>query len=102
MEATYMLCRNRVVDFDAWKLDFDSFRQAQRAAGLELLHLWREMEDPRNVFFLFEIRSVEEARAFLNAPENKNVARDSGVLEAEYHYLAADEAVERRELVQPR
>lgn len=102
MEATYMLCRNRVADYDAWKLHFDSFRQAQRAAGLELLHLCREMEDPSNVFFLFEIRSVEEARAFLNAAENREAGKRAGVLESELHYLAGDEALERHEVGQPR
>ena len=102
MEATYMLCRNRVTDFDAWKRVFDSYRQAQRSFGLELVNLWREMEDSRNVFFLFELRSVEEARAFLNAPENREGGKKAGVLEAEHHFLATEGALESREVGQPR
>ena len=42
---TYMLCRNRLADFARWKRVFDSHAEAHRAAGLNLLHLWRSLDN---------------------------------------------------------
>ena len=84
---TYMLCRNRLVDFARWKSVFDSHAEAHRAAGLNLLHLWRSVEDPGNVFFLSGVRSVEKARAFISAPEAAEAGRVSGIIDGEMHFL---------------
>ena len=85
---TYMLCRNRLVDFARWKRVFDSHAGAHRAAGLNLLHLWHSVDDPSNVFFLFEVNSIEKARAFISAPEAAEAGRISGVIDGEMHFLA--------------
>ena len=82
-----LLCRNRVADFAKWKAVFDANTPAARAAGLDLRNLWRKLEDPNNVFFLFEVASVERARAFLNDPASAEAGRTSGVEEGEYHFL---------------
>ena len=84
---TYMLCRNRLVDFARWKRVFDSHAAAHRAAGLNLLHLWRSLDDPNNAFFLFEVKSIEKARAFIRAPEAAEAGRASGVIDGEMHFL---------------
>ncbi len=82
-----MLCRNRVDDFARWKTVFDSHAAAHRAAGLRLLNLWRAVEDPNNVFFLFEVTAIERARAFISDPAAAEAGRKSGVLDGEYHFL---------------
>jgi len=82
-----MLCRNRVADFGKWKAIFASHAQAHRDAGLRLLHLWRGVDEPENVFFLFEVVSMGKARAFISNPSAAEAAKTSGVLEGEYHFL---------------
>jgi hypothetical protein len=82
-----MLCRNKVADFQKWKTVLDSHSQAHKAAGMRLRDLWRDVEDPRNVFFVFEVASVDEARAFISDPAEVAAAKTSGVLEWEYHFL---------------
>ncbi|MFQ5526830.1 MAG: hypothetical protein ACE5GX_11280 [Thermoanaerobaculia bacterium] len=82
-----LLCRNRVADFDAWWSVFSSHTQAQRDAGLYLEHVWRSDEDPNDIWFVFEIENVERARAFMNAPEAEDAARDTKVLDGEYHFV---------------
>ena len=84
---TALLCRNRVEDFNNWKRIFDSHAPAHRAAGMHLKSLWRESEDPNNVFFLFELTDAEKARAFLKAPPAREAAQASGVVDGEYHFL---------------
>jgi hypothetical protein len=82
-----MLCRNRVEDFDRWKAVFDSHPAAQRDAGLRLTHLWRELEDPNNVFFLFEVSDIDKARAFISTPEAAEAGVVSGVIDGEVHFV---------------
>jgi hypothetical protein len=82
-----MLCRNRVADFPRWKAIFDSHAQAHRAAGLRLRDLWREVEEPNNVFFVFEVISLDKAQAFISDPAAAETGKSSGVLDGEYHFL---------------
>jgi hypothetical protein len=83
----YMLCRNRVSDYATWRAVFDSHATAHRRATLSLLHVWRAVENPNDVFFIFEVGDIGEARAFIGAPGAVEAARDSGVLEGEYHFV---------------
>lgn len=83
----HMLCRNRVEDYDRWKRVFDSDPTAHREAGLELVALWRSLEDPNDIHFLFEVESVERARAFVEAPESAEAGEEAGVLDGEIHFL---------------
>ena len=82
-----MLCRNRVVDFERWKAVLDSHVAAHRTYGLRLTHLWRTVGDENNVFFVFDLESIERAKAFINAPEAAEAGRHSGVIEGEYHFV---------------
>ena len=83
----YMLCRNRVEDFAQWKSVFSLHASAHREAGLVLTKMWRGIDDPLNVFFLFEVRDEAKARAFISDPEAGKAAESSGVLDGEYHFL---------------
>ena len=83
----YMLCRNRVTDFAKWKAIFASHAQAHRDASLQLVKLWRSLEDPNNVFFVFEVGAIEKAKQFISNPEAAQAAQASGVLDGEYHFV---------------
>ena len=82
-----MLCRNRVSDFSKWQGVFASHAQAHRDAGLHLKSLWRGLEEPNNVFFLFEVTDPGKARAFISNPAAAEAGKASGVLDGEYHFL---------------
>jgi len=82
-----LLCRNRVQDFATWKKVFDSHAGVHRAAGLHLKTLWRGLEQPNDIFFLFEVTDLAKARAFIDAPEGAEAGRASGVLEGDYHFI---------------
>jgi hypothetical protein len=82
-----MLCRNRVEDFEKWKAVFDSHLSAQHDAGIRLEKMWRELDDPDNVFFLFEVTDIDKARAFIGAPEAAEAGEMSGVIDGEIYFL---------------
>jgi hypothetical protein len=83
----HMLCRNKVADFAKWKRVFDSHAPAHREAGLKLEYVRRSIEDPNNVFFVFEVSDIEKARAFISAPGASEAAKASGVIDGEYHFV---------------
>ena len=85
-----MLSRNRVKDYAAWRRIFDANAGAARAAGLELMHLWRDTEDPNNVFFVLKVADVRGAKAFIGAPEAAETGTAAGVLDGEYHFLTSE------------
>ncbi|MDH3744094.1 MAG: hypothetical protein OES47_03215 [Acidobacteriota bacterium] len=82
-----MLCRNRVMDYEKWWAIFSSHTTAHRDAGLELEHVWRDIDDPANVFFVFAVHDIDRARAFIDAPAAEEAGEESGVLEGEYHFV---------------
>ena len=82
---TYLLCRNRVSDFPRWRKVFASHESAHQEAGLRLLLL--ALEQPNNVFFMFEVASMEKARKFISNPDASKAADASGVLDGEYHFI---------------
>lgn len=84
---TYMICRNRVADFSRWKAVFTSHEAAHQDAGLRLVSVKREVEEPNNIFFLFEVANIERARQFINDPEAAKAGAASGVIEGEYHFV---------------
>ena len=82
---TYMLCRNRVADFSRWRAVFASHEAAHLDAGLRLK--WLAVEETNNVFFMFEVASMDKARKFISDPGAAKAAEASGVIDGEYHFV---------------
>ena len=83
----YMLCRNRVADYRAWREVFDSHAEAQREAGMSVLNVWRAADDPNNVFFLFVIDSIDAVHDFMNQAIAEEGRKQARVIDSEYHFL---------------
>lgn len=85
-----MLVRNRVENYTRWKKVFDAQDPAARQAGLRLTDLWRDIEDPNNVFFMLHVGDLEKARAFLADPGSAEIGKISGVIDGEFHFLEGE------------
>lgn len=83
----YMLCRNRVTDYQRWRNVFDSHASAQRDAGMRVVHVWRKVDEPNNIFFLFEIDDIAAVHAFMDEPAATRGRKDAGVIDGEYFFL---------------
>jgi len=83
-----MLCRNRVADFAKWKAIFDFHRDAHRRSGLTLEALWRAVDNPNNVFFVFAVADLESAKAFITSPDAAKAGKESGVLDGDYWFVS--------------
>lgn len=60
---------------------FDSHADAQHQSGLHLQRLWRGLDDPHDVFILFEVTDLEKTRSFVTSPKVHDAQRQSGFLE---------------------
>lgn len=82
-----MVCWNEVKDFAAWKSVFDSHADAHRAAGLTLEGLWRDIDDPDEVIFIFQVSDLEKARAFASDPAGIQSAHRAGVTDGSIWFV---------------
>jgi heme-degrading monooxygenase HmoA len=76
----YLLCKHKVADFAKWHNVFQSHAEAQRKAGLHLLHVLRDVADTNHVVILFQVENLDKAKAFTEAPDAHKAAQDSGVI----------------------
>jgi hypothetical protein len=87
----YMLIRHRVQDFGKWKPLYNAHRQARAAAGIKDLSLWRNVDDSSEIFLLFEVSDVVNARAFVASPDLKEKMASAGVIGSpSITFLSAD------------
>ena len=84
----YLLARHKLCDFDKWNRVFRSHAEAQRKAGLHILHVLRDVTDPSVVVALFEVDDLAKAQAFTGAPGAHDAGRTAGVITVELSYLA--------------
>ena len=89
MSNLYMLARNRVEDFDRWMKVFKANTDADETSGLTLEKMWRDADDPINVFFIFAVADRAQAQAFGDAPAAAESGEVSGVIDGEYHYVTS-------------
>lgn len=82
-----MLVRNQVEDYGRWKAVFDAETSAAREAGLEVKAIWRDRDNPNQVFFLFAVTSPEKAQQYVASPASAEAGKRAGVLNGEIYYI---------------
>lgn len=87
---TYMICRNRVEDYDNWYGIFASHKKAHKAHGMDLVHLWRDQADANNVFFIYRVESVEKVHEFMSQPQAGEARDAARVIDGEYSFVDAE------------
>jgi heme-degrading monooxygenase HmoA len=74
--------RNRVADFDAWKIGYDEHGAVRKEHGSTGATVLRDASDPNEVLVLTYWPSLENARAFANDPSLREAMEKSGVIGA--------------------
>lgn len=82
-----MLCFNRVKDYRAWKAVFDAHAHAHREAGLRLVRLWQDADDPEQVYFLLDVEDRARAQAFVDDPVSARAGEEAGVIDGWLHFV---------------
>ncbi len=58
----YILGRHRVGNFASWKKTIETDRDRHLAMGLHFEEVWRNIDDPEEIFFTFEVDDLDRAR----------------------------------------
>ena len=51
--------------FDAWKADYDAHSATRADAGLTMLQMWRDADDPDRAVVLFAVNDRAKAEAWI-------------------------------------
>ncbi|MDX1639509.1 MAG: hypothetical protein R3281_16200 [Balneolaceae bacterium] len=77
----HLLIRYIVTDFVRWREVFEGHRSAQQEAGLELEHLWRNVDRPDEVILLFSVEDIQKAREFVYSTEIPQAKEGSEIID---------------------
>jgi len=75
-----MLVHYKVRDFGKWKPFFDRYESTRKLSGSKSAQVFQNVEDPTDVFILFEWDSVENARKFSMSEDLKKTREQAGVI----------------------
>lgn len=70
---------HRVADYDAWRVVYDDFGDAQKAGGVTHEEVWRSQDDPNLVFIRHDFGDRAAAEAFFTGTELKETMMQAGV-----------------------
>ncbi len=84
----YLFGHHTVEDFDAWKSYFDQDDDRRQESGIRLVQLFRSVDDPNDVHFLFEVDDPQTMKEFMESEETKQIMEKAGVVsEPHIHVL---------------
>ena len=75
----YLLLRYKVEDYHRWRSVFGQQAGQRRASGSKGARLFRNDDDPGEVFLLFEWDDMENARCFVCSEEFEQQAEEAGL-----------------------
>ena len=75
----HILVRHKVADFAKWKPIYDAHLSARQNGGLKEEHLFRNADDPNEVFLLFSAEDLDKAKAFTASDDLRQAMEKSGV-----------------------
>lgn len=75
----YMLVRDSVQDYEAWKSVFDSAGDLRSRNGEQSYQILRQENDSNKLVALFEWDSLDNARKYAASPELKQAMERAGV-----------------------
>ncbi len=78
---SFVLVRHKVADYAKWKPFFDGHVPVQKKAGLKLVHVLRNTEDPKEVVILFEASDLKKAKEFVASDDLRETMMKAGVID---------------------
>jgi heme-degrading monooxygenase HmoA len=75
-----LLVRHKVEDFAKWFPVYSNHASMRKNGGEKGAHVYRNADDPSEVFILFEWDSIENARAFFASDDLRAAMHDAGVV----------------------
>jgi heme-degrading monooxygenase HmoA len=75
-----MIVHHKVRDFAQWKPVYDGHESTRKASGSKSAQIFQNVEDPTDVFVLFEWDSLEKGKKFAMSDDLKKTMERAGVI----------------------
>lgn len=76
----YVLIRHKVKDYKTWKPVFDEHGKMRKSSGSKGGKVFRNYDDPTEVFILLQWDTRENAQKFMKSDEVRETMHHAGVL----------------------
>jgi heme-degrading monooxygenase HmoA len=84
----HMMVHHTVRDFTLWKPFFDRNESKRKSSGSKSALVLQNIDDPKDVFILFEWDTPENARKFAMSDDLKKTMEEAGVIgKPHIHFL---------------
>jgi heme-degrading monooxygenase HmoA len=84
----HMMVHHKVRDFTQWKPLFDRHESTRKTSGSKSAHVFQNIEDPADIFILFEWDALENAKKFVISDDLKKTMEQAGVIgKPHIHFL---------------
>lgn len=84
----YILVHHKIEDYNKWKPAFDDHSSVRAENGSTGGKIFRNADDPNDLFILLEINSIENAKKFAQSDSLKEAMKNAGVVSIpEVHFL---------------
>lgn len=85
-----VIVRHRIEDYTRWKLEFDAFVEARRAAGEKSFRIAHAPDNKNNLCLVFDWDSAANAKRFVESPALAAAMQRAGVCEKPDISIAED------------
>jgi heme-degrading monooxygenase HmoA len=76
-----MLVRNKVADYAKWKPVFEEMASVRKSSGSKGENVFRNADNPNELFVLLEWDNLEMARQFAQSQELREAMQRAGVVD---------------------
>ena len=84
----YILVHHKIEEYDKWKSAFDEHGGVRAENGSTGGKIFRNADDPNDLFILLEISSIENAKKFAKSDSLKEAMQEASVISMpEIHFL---------------
>jgi hypothetical protein len=87
MDKVYALVRHKVADYDRWYEVYAQDTEARIESGFHEMRIFSQMDDPNNVFILFEVDDLEKAKERMDSQELRDKMQEAGVMDKPDFYF---------------
>ncbi|MBB3995019.1 hypothetical protein GGR95_002669 [Sulfitobacter undariae] len=82
-----LICHFEVTDFTAWQTAFAADEEARRDAGLSVLQIWRDADNPKRAFTLLTVNDRDRADQWITRSNALSSDDASTVTQASHYFI---------------
>ena len=94
----HILIHHKIEDYDKWKPAFDDHASYRAENGSMGGKIFRNADNPNDLFVLLEINSIENAKKFVSSDATKEAMKNAGVVGIPSIYFV-EEAADNNKII---